>query len=317
MTRLERSVNLVAVVLPFLGFLVAIVVLWNSFVTWTDLAILAVMYFLCAIGITIGYHRLYTHRAFDAVAPVRYGLAVLGSMAVQGPVIDWVADHRKHHAFSDDEGDPHSPHGHGSGFSGAVKGLFYAHMGWLAVTQGQAQKRRFAPDLLEDPVVRRINRSFPWLVLAGLAIPAAVGFALTGTVHGALTALLWAGLVRLFLLHHVTWSINSVCHFFGKRRFQTDDHSTNVFWLALPSLGESWHHNHHAFPRSAFHGLRWYEIDLSGWLILGMQKVGLARNVITISPERQEVRQREGLKRARIDADAPLEDERPLDRVAS
>ena len=123
--------------------------------------------------------------------------------------------------------------------------------------------------------------------------------------------------MRLFLLHHVTWSINSVCHFFGKRRFQTDDHSTNVFWLALPSLGESWHHNHHAFPRSAFHGLRWYEIDLSGWLILGMQKVGLARNVITISPERQEVRQREGLKRARIDADAPLEDERPLDRVAS
>ena len=135
--------------------------------------------------------------------------------------------------------------------------------------------------------------------------------------RGALTALLWAGLVRLFLLHHVTWSINSVCHFFGNRRFQTDDHSTNVFWLALPSLGESWHHNHHAFPRSAFHGLRWYEIDLSGWLILGMQKVGLARNVITISPERQEVRQREGLKRARIDADAPLEDERPLDRVAS
>jgi stearoyl-CoA desaturase (Delta-9 desaturase) len=304
-------VNLVAVVLPFLGFVGAVVVLWNSYVGWTDLAIMAFMYVGTALGITIGFHRLYTHRAFDAVAPVRYGFAVLGSMAVQGPVIDWVADHRKHHAFADDEGDPHSPHGHGTGFSGAVKGLLYAHVGWLAVTQGQAKKRRFAPDLLEDPVIRRINRSFPWLVLAGLAIPFGLGYALSGTLHGALTGLLWGGFVRIFLLHHITWSINSVCHFFGSRRFQTDDHSTNVFWLALPSLGESWHHNHHAFPRSAFHGLRWYEIDVSGWLILGLEKLGLARNVITISPERQEIRRREGIQQARIDAD------RPIDRIAS
>jgi stearoyl-CoA desaturase (delta-9 desaturase) len=304
MTRLERNANLVAVVVPFLAFLAAIVLLWNSYVAWSDLVVLAFMYFSTALGITVGYHRLYTHRAFDAVAPVRYTLAVLGSMAVQGPVIDWVADHRKHHAFADDEGDPHSPHGHGSGLSGALRGLYHAHMGWLAVTQGQAAKRRFAPDLLEDRGIRRISRAFPWLVLTGLALPFGLGFALTGTLHGALTGLFWGGPVRIFLVHHVTWSVNSVCHFFGRRRFQTDDYSTNVFWLALPSLGESWHHNHHAFPRSARHGLRWYEIDLSGWLILGLEKLGLARNVVTISPERQEQRRHAGVQRARVDAAA-------------
>src|SRR3954452_18782671 len=168
-------------------------------------------------------------------------------------------------------------------------------MGWLSVTQGQAQKRRFAADLLEDRVIRRISRSFLWLLGAGLGIPALLGYALTGTLKGALTGYLWGGLVRIFLVHHVTWSINSVCHFFGRRRFQTDDESRNVFWLALPSLGESWHHKHHAFPRPAppppaRHGLRWWEIDLSGLFILGLQKLGLASNVVTISPERQESR---------------------------
>ena len=188
MTRLERYVNLVAVVLPFLGFLAAIVVLWNSFVTSTDLAILAVMYFLCAIGITIGYHRLSHIGPSTPVAPVRYGLAVLGSMAVQGPVIDWVADHRKHHAFSDDDGDPHSPHGHGAGFSGAVKGLFYAHMGWLAVTQGQAEQRSLRAGPAGGPVVRRITaRSHGWSSPAWRSRPRSAA-ALTGTVHGALTA---------------------------------------------------------------------------------------------------------------------------------
>jgi stearoyl-CoA desaturase (Delta-9 desaturase) len=304
MTRLERYANLVAVIVPFAAFLGAIALLWNTYVGWSDIAILVAMYLATAIGVTVGYHRLYTHRAFDAVAPVRYTLAVLGSMAVQGPVIDWVADHRKHHAFADDEGDPHSPHGHGSGLRGALRGLYYAHMGWLSVTQGQAEKRRFAADLLEDRVIRRISRSFPWILLAGLAIPAALGYALTGTLHGALTGFFWGGLVRIFFVHHVTWSINSVCHFFGRRRFQTDDHSTNVFWLALPSLGESWHHNHHAFPRSAKHGLRWWEIDLSGWLILGLQKLHLASNVVTISPERQESRRHESVRRARVDAAA-------------
>jgi stearoyl-CoA desaturase (delta-9 desaturase) len=304
MSKLERYANLTAVVLPFAAFITAIVLLWNSWVGPTDLAILAGMYLLTALGITVGYHRMLTHRAFDAPAPVRYTLAILGSMAVQGSVIDWVADHRKHHAFTDEDGDPHSPHGHGGGFKGAVHGLWHAHMGWLWQTQGAAQKRRYAKDLLEDPGLRMISKRFPYLVLAGLLIPAALGYALTGTAMGALTGYLWGGLVRVFLVHHVTWSINSVCHFFGTRRFDLEDHSTNVFWLALPSLGESWHHNHHAFPRSAVHGLRWYEVDVSGLIIRGMEKVGLARNVVTIAPERQREREAAGSapKRARVAA---------------
>jgi stearoyl-CoA desaturase (delta-9 desaturase) len=291
MSRFERNANLFAVMLPFAAFAAAVVLLWNEAVSWRDLGILAGMYFLTAAGVTVGYHRLFTHRAFDSPRPVRYAFAVLGSMAVQGPLIDWVADHRKHHAFTDTEGDPHSPHhDHGEGLRGALHGLWYAHMGWLFVTQGQAEKRRFARDLLEDPGMRRISRAFPWLVLLGLAVPFALGLGLSGSVAGGLTALLWGGLVRIFLVHHVTWSVNSVCHFFGRRRFATDDHSTNVFWLALPSLGESWHHNHHAFPRSARHGLRRWELDPSAAIISALERVGLARGVVRISPERQAAR---------------------------
>jgi stearoyl-CoA desaturase (delta-9 desaturase) len=212
----------------------------------------------------------------------------MGSYAVEGPVLDWVADHRKHHTFSDEEGDPHSPHvGFASGFGGVVRGLWHAHVGWLFENNGQAEKRRYCPDLAGDPVMRRINRGFPLIVLATLAIPFFAGWAWGGTVDAGLEALLWAGLVRIFLVHHVTWSINSICHFFGARRFDTGDHSTNVFWLALPSLGEAWHHNHHAFPRSARHGLRWYEFDPSGWLILAMAKVGLAWDVVLPDLEQQ------------------------------
>ena len=295
MSKLERNANLAAVVLPFAAFIAAIVLLWNSWVGPADLAILAGMYLVTAIGITVGYHRMLTHRAFDAPKPVRYTLAILGSMAVQGSVIDWVADHRKHHAFTDEDGDPHSPHGHGGGLKGALHGLWHAHMGWLWQTQGAAEKRRYAKDLLEDPGMRRISRSFPWLVLAGLLIPTVLGFVVTGgSWMGALTGYVWGGLVRVFLVHHVTWSINSVCHYFGSRRFDLEDHSTNVFWLALPSLGESWHHNHHAFPRSAQHGLRWYEIDPSGLIIRGLERVGLASNVVRIAPERQREREQQG-----------------------
>jgi stearoyl-CoA desaturase (delta-9 desaturase) len=292
MSKIERYLNLAAVVLPFAAFAAAIVLLWNSLVGWTDLAILAVMYVTTALGVTVGYHRLLTHRAFDAPRPVRYALAAIGQLSVQGSVIDWVADHRKHHAFTDEEGDPHSPHhDHGSGLKAALRGLWFAHMGWLFETQGAAQKRRYARDLVEDPTMRRISKAFPLFVLLGLAIPAALGFALTGTAAGALTGFLWGGLVRVFLVHHVTWSINSVCHFFGRRRFETDDMSTNVFWLALPSMGESWHHNHHAFPRSARHGLRWWEVDPSALVIAAMERVGLARNVVRIAPERQRERE--------------------------
>jgi stearoyl-CoA desaturase (delta-9 desaturase) len=287
MSKLEKYANLVAVIVPFLGFAAAVTLTWGHFVHGTDLAILAGMYLASALGITIGYHRLLTHRAFDSPRPVKYALAIMGQTAVQGPVVDWVADHRKHHAFTDEEGDPHSPHGHGGGLKGALHGLYHAHVGWLFVTQGRADRHRYARDLMDDPVMKRISKSFPLNALLGLAIPFGLGFAITGRIEGALTALLWGGLVRIFLLHHVTWSINSVCHFFGRRRFAVDDHSTNVFWLALPSLGESWHHNHHAFPRSAHHGMRWWEVDVSGLIILAMKKVGLARDVVTISPEKQ------------------------------
>jgi stearoyl-CoA desaturase (delta-9 desaturase) len=297
MSRVHRYANLVAVVVPLLAFAAAVVLLWNELVSWSDLAILVLMYLLSGLGITVGFHRLLTHRAFDAPAPVRYALATLGSLAVQGPVIEWVADHRKHHAFTDEEGDPHSPHGHGSGLRAALHGLFHAHLGWLFERHGRAQKRRFAADLVEDRGMVWISRLFPLIVALGLALPFGLGYALTGGLDGALTGLLWGGPVRIFLIHHVTWSINSVCHFFGRRRFATDDHSTNVFWLALPSLGESWHHNHHAFPRSAHHGLRWWEVDLSGLVIAGLARVGLAHNVVSISRDRQQQRRSVGVRR--------------------
>jgi stearoyl-CoA desaturase (delta-9 desaturase) len=285
MTRAERIANLIGVVLPFLGFLVAVVLLWNSWVDATDLAIFAVTYLLCGVGVTVGYHRLLTHRSFRTHKGTEYTFAVLGSLGLQGAVLDWVADHRKHHAHTDAEGDPHSPHvGHGSGLAG----LWHAHTGWLFETHGQADWKKYARDLYEDPGMRRIGRLFPWIALASLLIPTAAGFVLHGfTLEGAIRGLVWGGLVRAFFLHHVTWSINSICHFFGRRRFDVEDHSTNVAWLALPSLGEAWHHNHHAFPRSAAHGLGRWEIDLSALVIRGLKRVGLAWNVVEIAPERQ------------------------------
>ncbi|HEY0630518.1 MAG TPA: acyl-CoA desaturase [Thermoleophilaceae bacterium] len=287
MSKLEKYANLVAVVVPFLAFAAAVALTWNDLVGPADLAILAGLYLFSAFGITIGYHRLLTHRSFDAPRPVRYALAIMGQTAVQGPVVDWVADHRKHHAFTDEEGDPHSPHLHGGGLKGALHGLYHAHVGWLFETQGRADRHRYARDLMEDPTMKRISKAFLLNAVGGLALAFALGLAVTGRVSGGLTALLWGGVVRIFLLHHVTWSINSVCHFFGRRRFAVDDHSTNVFWLALPSLGESWHHNHHAFPRSARHGLRWWEVDVTGLVILAMKRLGLARDVVTVSPEKQ------------------------------
>ena len=233
MTTVEKRVNLAAVVIPFAATIAAIVLLWNSVVSWTDLAILLVMYLVTGFGVTVGFHRLLTHRSFQVSKPVEYTFALLGSMAVQGPVIGWVADHRKHHAHADEEGDPHSPHvGHGDGPGSVMRGLWHAHVGWLLEHQGQSGKK-YARDLYEDRGMRIINRRFPLLVLVSLLIPALAGWLLTGTLLGAATGLLWGGLVRIFLVHHVTWSVNSVCHFLGNRRFETDDQSTNVFWLAL------------------------------------------------------------------------------------
>jgi stearoyl-CoA desaturase (delta-9 desaturase) len=244
---------------------------------------------ITALGITLGYHRTFTHRSLEASKPVRAVLAVMGSMAIQGSVIVWVADHRKHHAFTDQDGDPHSPHGHGTGFANAAKGLYHAHIGWLFETVGTSERERFAPDMVKDRSMQVIDRLFPLWALLGLAIPFAIGWIVGGGIGAALTTLLWAGLVRVFVLHHVTWSINSVCHFFGRRRFDVEDQSRNVFWLSLFSMGEAWHHNHHAFPTSAFHGLRFWErmTDPTGMVIVLLEKVGLVRNVVRISPERQ------------------------------
>jgi stearoyl-CoA desaturase (delta-9 desaturase) len=291
MSGVEKWANLGAVAVPFAATIAAIALFWNRLVSPADLAIAAVMYMLTAVGITVGFHRLLTHRSFQTSKPVEYVFAILGSMAVQGPVVSWVADHRKHHAHTDEEGDPHSPHvGREGGLRGILAGLWHAHAGWLMTNQGRADWKRFAPDLYEDPGMRAIGRAFVPLVLLSLALPALAGYLVSGTLAGAATGLLWGGLVRIFFVHHVTWSVNSVCHFFGSRRFDTDDRSTNVFWLALPSLGESWHHNHHAFPRSAVHGLKRRELDPSGAIIAAMERIGLAHNVIRVSEERQSQR---------------------------
>lgn len=284
-SSLPRDVNIAVVVLPLLGLLVAIVLLWNRAVGWSDIAVLIFMYTLTTLGITAGFHRLLTHRAFKTYPSVRYTFAVLGSMAVENPVIIWVADHRQHHTFADVEGDPHSPHTHdGEGVLGVLRGLWHAHIGWLLDYGRKSDPIRYAPDLLRDHGMRRISTMFIPLVLLGLLIPFLLGLGLTQSVFGGLTAILWGGFVRIFLQHHMTFSVNSIGHYFGRRRWQTDDKSTNVAWLALPSLGDSWHHNHHAFPTSARHGLRWWELDLSWLTILALKNVGLAWDVKVATP---------------------------------
>jgi stearoyl-CoA desaturase (Delta-9 desaturase) len=289
MTRAHKLTNLIAVALPPVALIAAIVLLWHRAVGPRELALLAVGYAVTALGITLGYHRLFTHRSFQTSRTVRAILAVVGSMAVEGSVITWVADHRKHHAFTDQEGDPHSPHLSGPGFVGAVKGLWHAHCGWLFQSVGTAERRRFAPDLMKDREIQVIDRLFFFWIFLSLAIPTAVGYAIGGTVWSALTGFIWGGLIRIFLLHHVTWSINSVCHFFGRRRFETEDESRNVFWLAPISMGEAWHHNHHAFPTSAFHGLKLSErlADPTGLIILLLERLGVVWNVVRISRDRQ------------------------------
>jgi stearoyl-CoA desaturase (delta-9 desaturase) len=289
MTRAHKIANLIGVPAPLVGLVVAVVLLWDKAVGPLELTLLFVFYVITALGITLGYHRMFTHRAFESSRSFRAVIAALGSMAVQGSVITWVADHRKHHAFTDHDGDPHSPHLHGPGFVGAVKGLWHAHIGWLFESVGTAERERFAPDLVKDKLMRVMDKLFFVWVIAGFAIPFALGWIVGGGLGTALTALLWGGFVRVFLLHHVTWSINSVCHFFGRRRFDVEDESRNVFWLAPLSMGESWHHNHHAFPTSAFHGLRFWErmADPTGLLISLLEKLGVVWAVVRVSPERQ------------------------------
>src|SRR3954468_10611924 len=284
----DRIITGLVTGLPFLCLGVVVWEVWSELLGWSDIVVFAIMYALTAVGVTVGFHRHLTHRAFKAKRPVRAALAVLGSAAIEGPVISWVADHRRHHAFSDQSGDPHSPHvDHGVGWTGALRGLLHAHMGWLFIHTDRGSHERYAPDLLDDPIIRTVDRTFLLWAVAGLALPFGLGVAITGTVAGGLTGLLWGGGVRILVLHHVTYSINSLCHFFGRKRYETGDESRNLAWLAPLSFGESWHNNHHAFPTSAMHGMRAWEFDPSAIVIRTLERLGLAWDVVRIDPARQ------------------------------
>ncbi len=285
---LDRVATGAVTLIPFLGLGALVWQTWANLLHVSDVLVFAILYVATGLGVTVGFHRLFTHRSFATTRPVRALLAVLGSAAVEGPVIAWVADHRKHHAFSDQPGDPHSPHvDHGGGLRGAMRGLLHAHVGWLFIHTQRGAKARYAPDLLADPIVSFVNRTFVVWVAAGLGAAFGLGVAIGGTIQSGLTGLLWGGAIRLLVLHHVTYSINSLCHFFGRRRFATGDESRNLSWLALLSFGESWHNNHHAFPTSAVHGLGRREIDLSSAVIRALEMVGLAWDVVRVSPSRQ------------------------------
>lgn len=275
---LEQRVAVLFVVVPFAALLTAIVLLWRTGVGPIDVALLVGMYVANIIGIGVGLHRHFSHRSFQTTTPIRVVLAILGSIAAQGPPLFWAAVHRRHHAYSDRDGDPHSPHLSGDGIRNLVRGFWHAHVGWLFKPEVH-DLSVFVPDLVRDPLIFKVSRLyFVWVAL-GLIVPAAIGGVLTGTWTGAATGLLWGGLVRISLTHHTTWSVNSICHIYGRRPFRSRDYSANNLWLAIPSFGEAWHNNHHAFPSSAFHGLRWWQIDLSGYIIRLLELTGLAWNV--------------------------------------
>lgn len=285
---LYRAVTGIVTVAPIVFLGVAMWQTWNEGLHWYDLVVFAITYVPIGLGVTIGLHRHLTHRSFKTSPFLRGVLAALGSAAIEGPVISWVADHRKHHAFSDRPGDPHSPHVDSDhGWRGALRGLAHAHVGWLFLHDQRAAKERYAADLLADPVISFVNSTTLMWVALGLAVPFGLGVAIGGSIGAGLTGLLWGGAVRVFVLHHVTYSINSLCHFYGRQAYRTEDQSRNLSWLAVMSLGEAWHNNHHAFPTSAFHGLRRFEIDPSALVIRLLERAGLVWDVVRISPERQ------------------------------
>jgi stearoyl-CoA desaturase (Delta-9 desaturase) len=280
-----RLINLGAVLVPFAGLVAGIVLLWGVAFDWKHLLVFFVMYIATGLGVTVGYHRYFTHRSFKTPRPVQFVLGVLGSMAVQGSVLDWVATHRQHHQHSDDDHDPHSPHGHGESVMGVLRGIWHAHIGWLFGPQPRGLER-YVRDLRRDRLARFLSRMFPYWVVLGLLIPAGLGFVLTGTWTGALLGFIWGGLVRVFFVHHLTWSVNSICHIWGTRTFRTRDESRDNLIVGVLALGEGWHNSHHAFPTSARHGLRWWQIDVSYLVIRAMGLVGLASDIRVPSEER-------------------------------
>jgi stearoyl-CoA desaturase (delta-9 desaturase) len=271
-SRREQVALALFILVPFLALLAAIPVAWGGWLSWTDVGIALVMYAITGHGVTVGYHRLFTHKSFKPQRWLKNVLAVCGSMAIQGPVVRWVADHRKHHKFSDRDGDPHSPWKYGNTIGALTKGFFHAHMMWLFDSE-QTPQRKYAPDLMKDRDIVRISRSFPIWVAVSLLAPALAGGLITWSWQGALTAFFWGSLVRVALLHHVTWSINSICHTIGDRPFVSRDKSANVWWLAIPSMGESWHNLHHADPTCARHGAQRGQLDSTAALIRIFEKL--------------------------------------------
>jgi stearoyl-CoA desaturase (Delta-9 desaturase) len=269
----QKLVTLVLVLGPAIGLAVSTSLLWGHAVNLTDVVMGTVFYLVTGLGVTIGYHRLFTHRGFTPSRVLKILLAVFGSMAVEGSVTTWVATHRRHHLYSDLDGDPHSPHRYGQRGVALLRGLLFAHVGWLFVSDSSCAER-YAPDALRDKDIRRIGRLFPLLAICSLALPFGIGYLLGGTLTGAITALVWAGLVRMTFLHHVTWSINSLCHTFGRRSEETADRSTNLWILAIPSLGESWHNVHHAHPSWARHGAGRGMVDPSARVIWLFEQFG-------------------------------------------
>ena len=278
MPQWQRVLTLIFILLPVVGLLGAMVHAWGWGFSWLELGLFLGMYLATGLGITVGYHRLFTHRAFDTNRAVQATLAILGSMAVEGPLLRWVANHRKHHQHSDQPGDPHSPHLHGGGFVNMLEGLWEAHVGWVFQPAARGLHRYIA-DFRSDRFLRTISALFPLWVALGLLIPAGLAGLITRSWSGALMGFVWGGLVRIFFVHHVTWSINSVCHIWGSRPFKSHDHSRNNPIFGVLAFGEGWHNNHHAFPTSARHGLRWWQFDASYLVIRAMSWIGLAWNV--------------------------------------
>lgn len=285
-TPLTKLILLALVWLPIIGVVSAIALLWNRWVNWVDLALFLAMYTVCAFGITLGFHRMLTHKAFQAHPWLKTFFLISGSMAMQGPALHWAATHTQHHANSDDEGDPHSP----------LKSLWHAHVGWI-LNDFKPDIQKYAGAMLKDPIIVFVHNTFWLWVFAGLTLPALIG---AGAAYlmgqsvwfGALTGLIWGGFVRLFFNQHVTWAVNSICHTFGSRQFETTDESRNNFLFGILAMGEGWHNNHHAFPRSARHGLSWKQPDPSAWAIWLMEKLGLIKDVVLISRKRIEARLR-------------------------
>jgi stearoyl-CoA desaturase (Delta-9 desaturase) len=284
-----RVATLTIVILPFVGLVAAIILLWGVGFSWVHLGLFLGMYLVTIMGVTVGFHRLFTHKSFETVWPVRLVLAIAGSMAIEGSVFRWVALHRRHHQHSDTHDDPHSPHIHGNGVWATIRGAYRSHIGWF-FEPDPVDLDRYIPDLTKDKVIKWVSNTFPLWIAVSMGLPALLGGLITLSWLGVLLGFIWGGLVRILFVHHVSWSINSVCHLWGTRPFNSHDESRNNAIFGILAFGEGWHNNHHAFPTSARHGLRWWQIDLSYLMIRALELIGLAKRVRVPSSEAMEAK---------------------------